>query len=145
MHAGHYVPKPEDIRRLIAIQNAHTQRLMEIVGAATAVKLGLRDLSALHAANVWSNKYPDSTQLLGAALAHKCEGLDSLRREKFQGVRMYDLAEYYYKVPPAPFFGCVCFEGSPSAARSAVRAPCVATARPQIGRPDSSLSTRHAA
>eukprot|EP00892_Ulva_mutabilis_P000319 jgi/Ulvmu1/10288/UM060_0090.1 len=98
MHAGHYVPEPDDMRRLIAIQNAHTQRLMEVVGTATAAKLGLRDLSALHAANVWSNKYPESAAALGTALSNKCEGLDSLRRERFQGVRMYDLAEYYYKV-----------------------------------------------
>lgn len=105
MHVGHYVPKPEDMERLIAIQNGHTQRLMEIVGTPAAVKLGLRDLSARNAANVWGNKYPHSAQMLGAALAGKCEGLDSLRREKFQGVRMYDLAEYYYKARrlPSPF------------------------------------------
>lgn len=98
MHAGHYVPRTEDLQRLIAIQSGHTQRLIEIVGNASAIKLGLRDLSARHASEMWSRKYPDAAAQLSTALAHKCEGLDSLRRDKLPAVRMYDLAEYYYKV-----------------------------------------------
>ena len=47
--------------------------------------------------------------MLELGLSNKREGLEAMRRERLPTVRMYDIAEYYYKARPAltATLGCV--------------------------------------
>ena len=98
-HQHHYVPVIEDIRRLRAVQCAHTQKILEVISPQDAYRLGFHDLSAEKASTEWAAKHGQGTvHHLEGGLAHKVEGLESVRREKLPSSRMYQLSEYYYKV-----------------------------------------------
>lgn len=49
----------------------------------------------------WKHKFsPGQATSLELGLANKREGLEAMRRERLPSVRMYDIAEYYYKARP---------------------------------------------
>jgi hypothetical protein len=51
----------------------------------------------------WKHKFsPKDVTQLELGLTNKREGLEAMRRERLPGVRMYDIAEYYYKVRAVP-------------------------------------------
>lgn len=98
-HSPHYLPSIEDIRRLRAVQCAHTQKVLEVLNPQDAYRLGFHDLSADKAVTEWAAKHGQGTvHHLEGGLAHKVEGLESVRREKLPSSRLYQLSEYYYKV-----------------------------------------------
>lgn len=102
-HSLHYLPTIEDIRRLRAVQCAHTQKILEVISPQDAYRLGFHDLSADKAVTEWAAKHGQGTvHHLEGGLANKVEGLESVRREKLPSSRMYQLSEYYYKVLTSP-------------------------------------------
>jgi hypothetical protein len=73
-----------------------------VISPQDAIRLGFNDLSADRAVTEWAAKHGQGTvHHLEGGLAHKMEGLESVRREKLPSSRMYQLSEYYYKVRPS--------------------------------------------
>lgn len=100
-----YVPTKDDIEHFTKAQNAHGQCVMEIIGAEESERLGYTALSPQREQRRWYAKMGgDAVKSLEAGLATKKEGLEMMRRMQVPHVRMYDVAEYYYKVRTA----CAC-------------------------------------
>ena len=110
----------EDIRRLRAVQCAHTTKILQAISPQDAYRLGFHDLSADKAVTEWAAKHGQGTvHHLEGGLAGKVEGLESVRREKLPSSRMYQLSEYYYK---ARLHHAVCLCITPT--QAAVHAWC---------------------
>lgn len=94
-----YVPTTEDIEAFTKAQNAHGQTILELIGAEESERLGYAAFSATREHRRWQGTFPEGTiPYLESGLASKKEGLEAMRRTHVPNVRMYDVAEYYYKV-----------------------------------------------
>jgi hypothetical protein len=96
---GVHVPTDAELLALTAVTHAHAQCIAEITGIETFAALGCEALSARREINRWTDCFGQkAVQALEQGLQSKREGMEVMRRERVPHIRMYDVAEYYYKV-----------------------------------------------
>jgi hypothetical protein len=103
-----YVPTTAEVEAYQKAQNAHSHAIMDVIGPEVSQRLGIDSMSPVRELKRWQSKAsPALVTQLETGLATKKDGLEAMRRERIPIIRMYDVAEYYYKVPDSIFVCCV--------------------------------------
>lgn len=103
-----YVPTTAEVEAYQKAQNAHSHAIMDVIGPDTSQRLGIDSMSAVRELKRWQSKAsPALVTQLETGLAMKKDGLEAMRRERIPSIRMYDVAEYYYKVRDSVLVCCV--------------------------------------
>jgi hypothetical protein len=86
-------------------QGKHVANILNVIGGEQARRLGFDHMSPERELKRWRTKYLQLHETLEHGLATKKQGLDHMRRQLLPGTRLYDIADYYYKVRLWPCSG----------------------------------------
>lgn len=97
-HPAYYVPSEQSVADVHMVQEKHVAEVVGAIGGESARRLGFDHMSANRELERWRSKHEVQLESLEQGLACKKQGLDYMRRHFVPHTRLYDVADYYYKV-----------------------------------------------